>query len=109
MSSSPRPADDTSLRGTGHGGLTRSAFIPSPAAAVQTSESVVVNPDPADWTPDILDGQVNAILQMGTKVIVGGTFSQVRRHGFSVDQHPQLHLRVRHGHRGDRPELRTGH
>ena len=60
------------------------ALIPSPAAAVQTPESVVVNPDPADWTPDILDGQVNAILQMGSKVIVGGTFTQVRRHGFSA-------------------------
>ena len=55
------------------------ALIPTPAGAVQTPESVVVNPDPADWTPDILDGQVNAILQMGTKVIVGGTFTQVRR------------------------------
>ena len=60
------------------------ALIPSPAGAVQTPESVVVNPDPADWTPDIVDGQVNAILQMGSKVIVGGTFTQVRRHGFSA-------------------------
>ncbi len=60
------------------------ALIPTPAGAVQTPESVVVNPDPADWTPDILDGQVNAILQMGSKVIVGGTFTQVRRHGFSL-------------------------
>ena len=32
------------------------ALIPTPAGAVQTPESVVVNPDPADWTPDILDG-----------------------------------------------------
>ncbi len=60
------------------------AFIPSPAGAVQTPDTVVVNPDPADWTPDILDGQVNAILQMGTKVVVGGTFTQVRRAGFSA-------------------------
>ena len=59
------------------------AFVPTPAGAVQTPESVVVNPDPADWTPDILDGQVNAILQMGSKVVVGGTFTQVRRAGFS--------------------------
>jgi beta-propeller uncharacterized protein DUF5122 len=58
-------------------------LIPSPAGAVQTSESVVVNPDPADWTPQILDGAVNTILQMGTKVVVGGTFTQVRRAGFS--------------------------
>jgi hypothetical protein len=56
----------------------------APAAqAVQTSESVVVSADPADWTPNILDGQVNTILQMGSKVVVGGTFTQVRRAGFS--------------------------
>ena len=73
------------------------ALIPSPAAAVQTPESVVVNPDPADWTPDILDGQVNAILQMGSKVIVGGTFTQVRRHGFSAILDAELPLRIRHG------------
>ena len=59
-------------------------LIPTPVGAVQTPESVVVNPDPADWTPNILDGQVNAILQMGTKVVVGGTFTQVRRAGFSA-------------------------
>ncbi|MEO8423500.1 MAG: hypothetical protein ABI595_06250, partial [Actinomycetota bacterium] len=58
-------------------------FIPTPAGAVQTPQSVVVNPDPADWTPQILDGAVNAILQVGTKVVVGGTFTQVRRAGFS--------------------------
>ncbi len=54
-------------------------FVPTPAVAVQVSQSVVVNPNPADWTPMIEDGQVNAILQVGTKVIVGGTFTQVRR------------------------------
>ena len=57
-------------------------LIPQSAQAVQSSETVVVNPDPADWTPQILDGQVNAILQMGSKVVVGGTFTQVRRAGF---------------------------
>ena len=58
------------------------ALIPQSAHAVQSPETVVVNPDPADWTPQILDGQVNAILQMGSKVVVGGTFTQVRRAGF---------------------------
>ena len=41
-------------------------------------------PRPGRLDTNILDGQVNAILQMGTKVIVGGTFTQVRRAGFSV-------------------------
>ena len=57
--------------------------VMTPASAVQTQHAVVVTDDPADWTPDILDGQVNAVLQMGTKVIVGGQFTQVRRHGFA--------------------------
>ena len=54
----------------------------SPAAsAVQTTHTAVVSDNPANWTPNILDGQVNAILQMGTKVIVGGTFTQVQASG----------------------------
>jgi hypothetical protein len=53
------------------------------AGAVQTALPTITNPDPADWTPNVLDGQVNAILQVGTKVIIGGTFTQVQRAGFS--------------------------
>jgi hypothetical protein len=56
------------------------ALMSTPAAhAVQTAQPVVVGSDPVDWTPMIQDGQVNAILQVGTKVVVGGTFTQVRR------------------------------
>jgi chitodextrinase len=58
--------------------------LPTASMASDTPHSVVVNPDPADWTPNILDGQVNTILQMGTKVVVGGTFTQVRRAGTSA-------------------------
>ena len=60
------------------GSLLVVATAPS-AGAVQTVQTTLVNPDPVDWTPQIHDGQVNAILQVGTKVIVGGTFTQVRR------------------------------
>ena len=55
------------------------AVGPMPAHALETAQSVVVNPDPADWTPQIQDGEVDAIVQVGTKVIVGGTFTQVRK------------------------------
>ena len=50
----------------------------APAAAVQTAQSVVVNPNPADWTPHVLDGKVNAIVQVGSTVYLGGQFSRVR-------------------------------
>lgn len=58
-------------------------FAPA-AGAVQSAQPVIVNPDPVDWTPMIEDGQVNAVLQVGTKVIVGGTFTTVRRAGTSA-------------------------
>jgi chitodextrinase len=59
--------------------------LPTPAPASDTPHSALANPDPADWTPQIQDGQVNAIVQMGTKVVVGGTFTTVRRAGTSQD------------------------
>src|SRR6185437_5335739 len=33
------------------------------------------------WTPNILDGQVNATVQIGNEIIVGGTFTQVQGRG----------------------------
>lgn len=59
--------------------------LATPAEAVQTAHSVVVTDDPANWTPNVRDGQVNAVLQIGTKVVVGGTFTTVRRAGTSTD------------------------
>ena len=59
--------------------------LPAPAAeAVQVPHTAIVSANPADWTPHVLDGRVNAIVQVGTKVVAGGTFSQVRRTGSST-------------------------
>jgi chitodextrinase len=57
---------------------------PASAHGQKTGLTTLVNPDPADWTPQIQDGQVNAIVQIGTKVVVGGTFTQVRRYNNST-------------------------
>jgi PKD repeat protein len=54
------------------------ASLTVPAQAVQTAQSVVVNPNPVDWTPHVLDGKVNAIAQVGNTVYLGGLFSRVR-------------------------------
>lgn len=55
-----------------------SLALPStPAAAVQSQHSQVVNTVPATQTPNIRDGRVFAIAKVGNKVIVGGTFTQV--------------------------------
>ncbi len=64
--------------------LTIGCVLAPPASAVQTQHPIVVSDNPANWTPNILDGQVNAILQMGSKVIVGGTFTQVQAAGSAV-------------------------
>ena len=40
---------------------------------------VVVNTNPLDTTPHILDGNTQAVVDLGSKVIVGGKFTQVKR------------------------------
>jgi PKD repeat protein len=50
-----------------------------PAAAVQPANlTIVTNPDPVNYTPNVLDGQVNTIAEVGDTVLVGGSFSQVQ-------------------------------
>ena len=48
------------------------------AGALSTAQPTLVSADPADWTPNIQDGQVNAIVQVGNQVIVGGQFLQAK-------------------------------
>lgn len=57
--------------------------IELPAAAVGLDQGLVVSDDPVDYTPHVLDGQVNAITTVGDLVVIGGDFSQVRRAGTS--------------------------
>ena len=54
-----------------------------PAGAAPTAVSApqtgfVVNEEPAQTTPSIMDGTVNSVTQVGNQVIVGGSFTQVR-------------------------------
>jgi PKD repeat protein len=53
-------------------------LTPRPSLAVQTDSPLVVNADPVDYTPHVLDGKVEAIVQVGNTVYVGGLFTQVR-------------------------------
>ncbi|WP_196450230.1 PKD domain-containing protein [Planomonospora sp. ID82291] len=49
-----------------------------PALAVQHPQDRVVSADPANFTPHALDGRVNAVVQIGNRIFVGGSFTQVR-------------------------------
>jgi hypothetical protein len=48
------------------------------AQADQIAQAQLVSPVPAAWTPNILDGQVNAIVQVGDRMIAAGTFTQAQ-------------------------------
>ncbi len=50
---------------------------PTPAAA-GVVQSTLVSDKPAGLTPQVLDGSVNAIVQVGNRIMLGGTFTQVQ-------------------------------
>jgi PKD repeat protein len=56
---------------------TNAALAPA-ATAVSTPQDKVVSEVAARFTPHVLDGQVNAVVQVGDMIILGGVFSQVR-------------------------------
>ena len=60
------------------GGLLVGSFA-LPASAANPEHSVVVSDDPVGFTPHAVDGRVFAIIQVGNKMIVGGSFTQVRQ------------------------------
>ena len=53
------------------------AVVPA-AEATDAAQSVVVSATPVSFTPNIQDGQVNAVAQAGNLMIVGGTFTSVK-------------------------------
>ena len=54
-------------------------FTVAPAAqAVNVAQGAIVSPHPASGTPNVLDGQINSIVQIGNEVYVGGQFTQVQ-------------------------------
>jgi hypothetical protein len=52
-------------------------LVAQPGGAVNVPQPVVVSADPANWTPHVLDGKVDAIVVVGGKVVAGGLFTQV--------------------------------
>ncbi|GAA1619895.1 hypothetical protein GCM10009679_25870 [Saccharothrix algeriensis] len=48
------------------------------ASAVSIQHSALVGQDPVNWTPHALDGTAFKVLQIGSRVYVGGSFTQIR-------------------------------
>ena len=56
-----------------------------PAGAVNIGHGSIASETPASGTPNIRNGRVNALLVMGNRVFVGGTFTTVRNAGSTTD------------------------
>ncbi len=54
--------------------------LAAPAQAVQAAQSTVVNAVPATTTPDVNNGAVMAIAQVGGQMLAGGSFTSVSPH-----------------------------
>jgi hypothetical protein len=52
-------------------------LVAQPGAAVNVPQAAVVSSNPADWTPHVLDGKVDAVVQVGNKMVAGGLFTRV--------------------------------
>ncbi len=52
-----------------------------PAQAVQYPQATIVSADPQNNTPNVLNGAVKAIVQVGNKIVLGGTFTSVQESG----------------------------
>jgi hypothetical protein len=63
------------------GALALTATFGTAASAAQAgvTHPVVVNANPLDTTPHVMDGETHAVLDLGTRVLVGGAFSKVKR------------------------------
>jgi hypothetical protein len=53
----------------------------APTAAADIAQSQVVSANPVDNTPHVKDGTVRAFAVVGSKVVVGGTFTKVQQAG----------------------------
>ena len=57
---------------------------PAWASPPAQSQDRVVGPTPAANTPNITDGKVNTLAEIGSRIVVGGTFTSVRSAGSST-------------------------
>jgi hypothetical protein len=69
----------TALAGALALGATALGATPATAAQASVTHPVVVNANPVDTTPHVLDGETHTVLDLGSRVLVGGQFTRVKR------------------------------
>jgi hypothetical protein len=70
----------TALAGALALGASALGATPATAAQAGVTHPVVVNANPVDTTPHVLDGETHTVLDLGSRVLVGGSFTQVKRY-----------------------------
>jgi PKD repeat protein len=68
------------------------SLVPEAPADAAPGHTVIASAVPSGATPAINDGQVNAIVQVGSTMVVGGTFSSVTPPGGSAQSRSSLVL-----------------
>ncbi|MEJ7584178.1 MAG: malectin domain-containing carbohydrate-binding protein, partial [Acidimicrobiales bacterium] len=51
----------------------------TPASAVNAAQTNLVSANPADFTPHVMNGSVQSVVQLGNKMVLAGTFTTVRQ------------------------------
>jgi hypothetical protein len=59
--------------------------VAAPSSGLNLPQNAIVSPDPVDWTPNVMDGRVEAFAQVGQWMVVGGQFTTVRNANTSSD------------------------
>src|SRR4029453_4174429 len=55
--------------------------LAAPGSAERLQQDRIVSPNPADFTPNIQNGTASAVTQIGNRIYVGGSFTQVKAVG----------------------------
>ncbi|MGI5225878.1 PKD domain-containing protein [Actinoallomurus sp. CA-142502] len=62
--------------------VTTTAGPPARADTPQTGpQTGIVSADPANFTPNLVDGDVQSVVQIGSRIFIGGNFTQVKEAG----------------------------
>ncbi len=49
-----------------------------PPAAANVAQDAIVSANPANWTPNVLDGEIYSFVEIGNKIYAAGQFTQVQ-------------------------------